>query len=69
MAAPEARGSLQGLGIESELQLPTYATATATPGPSHICDLHDNLWQCWILSPLSEARDQTRIFIDTMPGS
>ena len=26
-------------GVESELQLPAYATATATWDPSHICDL------------------------------
>ena len=29
-----------GLGVESELQLPAYTTATATWDPSHICDLH-----------------------------
>ena len=28
------------LGVESELQLPAYATATATQDPSHICDLY-----------------------------
>ena len=28
------------LGVSSELQLPTYTTATATPDPSRICDLH-----------------------------
>ena len=30
------------LGVESELQPPGYttATATATPDPNHICDLH-----------------------------
>ena len=28
------------LGAESELQLPAYTTATATPDLSHICDLH-----------------------------
>ena len=28
------------LGVESELQLPAYATATAMTDPSHICDLH-----------------------------
>ena len=28
------------LGVESELQLPTYTTATATPDPSLTCDLH-----------------------------
>ena len=28
------------LGVESELQLPVCATATATQCPSHVCDLH-----------------------------
>ena len=48
------------LGVESELQPPVYAAATATQNPSHICDLHHSSWQHWILNPLSEARDQTR---------
>ena len=48
-----------GLGVESELQLQIYTTDTATLDPSHICNLCSSLWQCWILNPLSEARDQT----------
>ena len=28
------------LGVKSELQLPAHATATATPVPSHVCNLH-----------------------------
>ena len=43
------------LGVESELQLPAYTTATATPDPSCICDLCCSLWPCWILNPLSKA--------------
>ena len=53
------------LGVESELQLPTYTTARAMQDLSHICDLHHSSWQRWILNPLSEARDQTRILRDT----
>ena len=53
------------LGVESELQLLAYATATATQDLSHICDLCCSLWQCWILSLPSEARDQTCILMDT----
>ena len=36
-------------------------------GSSHIdiCNLGSSLWQCWILNPVSEARNQTRIFMDT----
>ena len=37
------------LGVESELALLAYATATAMPDPSHICDLHHSSWQSWIL--------------------
>ena len=45
------------LGVKSELQLPAYATATATPDQSCICDLHHSSRQRWILKPLSKARD------------
>ena len=45
------------LGVESELQLPTYATATAMQDLSRDCDLHHSSWQHWILNPLSKARD------------
>ena len=48
------------LGVQLELQLPPYTTATATADLSHVCDLHHSLWQCQILNLLSEARDRTR---------
>ena len=54
-----------GPGVESQPQLPAYTTDIAIPDPSHICDLHSRLWQCWILNLLSKARDQTCIFMDT----
>ena len=54
------------LGVELELQLPSYATTTATRDPSPICDLHHSLWQCGIPNPLSKARDRTCILTDTM---
>ena len=53
-----------GLRVEAELQLLAYATATATPDPSCVFDLHHGSWQCWILNPLSEARDRTHILMD-----
>ena len=53
-------------GIESELQWPAYATATAMPVLSHICKLHCSLWPHQIPNPLSKARDQTCILTDTM---
>ena len=46
------------LGVQLE-QLPAYTTATATPDPSHVCDLRHSSQQCQIVNPLSEARDQT----------
>ena len=45
------------LGLESELQLLAYATATATWDPSHVCDLHHSSWQHQIPNLLREARD------------
>ena len=49
------------LGVESELQLPPYttATATATPDLSRICNLHHSSRQRRILNALSKASDRT----------
>ena len=41
------------LAVESELQLPAYSTAIATPDLSQVCNL------------LSEARNCTHILMDT----
>ena len=56
-------------GVESELQLPAYTIATATLDPNLIFNLHRSLQQPQVLNPLSEARDQTHLLIDTMSGS
>ena len=45
------------LGVESELQLLAYTTATATQDLSGVCYLHCRSQQCWIADPLSKARD------------
>ena len=63
MAAPMASEVLRP-GVESELQLPACATATATQDLSHICDIHHSSQQCWILYPLTEARDWTHVLMD-----
>jgi len=47
------------LGDKSELQLLNYTTATETPDPSYSLQQHQ------ILKPLTEARDGTRILMDT----
>ena len=47
------------LGVQLELQLPAYTTATAVQDPSCVCDLYHSSRQCQILSPLSEIRDRT----------
>ena len=52
------------LRVISELQLPAYAAATATPDLSHICDPRCSVTQRQILSPLSDAGDQTCILMD-----
>ena len=51
------------LGVESELQLPAYTTATATWDPSRVFDLQHSSRQHGILNPLSEARDGTRVLM------
>ena len=53
------------LGVELELQLLAFTTATATTDLSHICDPHHSSRQRRIPNPLSEAKDQTRILMDT----
>ena len=52
------------LGVESELQLPAYTTATVMQDLSHVYDLHHSLWQRWILNLLSKARDRTCVLMD-----
>ena len=51
------------LAGKPELQLPAYITATATPGPSCVCDLHHSSRQHQILNPQSKARDQTHVLM------
>ena len=53
------------LAVELELRLLAYTTATATPNPSRICELHGSLQEHWILNPLKEARDWTYVLMDT----
>ena len=55
--------AIPGLGLDLELQVSAFTTAT----PDSICifDLHYSSWQHWILNPWSEARDRTRVFMDT----
>ena len=53
------------LGVQSELQLPAYTTATATSDLSCVCDLRHSSQQCRILNQLSKARGQTHVLMDT----
>ena len=53
------RMEVSRLGMELKLQLLAYATATATPDLSRVCDLRCSLEQRQILNPPSEARDGT----------
>ena len=53
------------LGVEWELQLPCYATATEMWDPSHICNLHHSSRQHQTPDPLSKARGRTHILMDT----
>ena len=53
------------LGGKSEQQLLDYTIATATQDLSHICHLYHSSWKHQILNPLSVARDQTWVLMDT----
>ena len=53
------------LGVQSELLSLAYTTATATRDLSHICDLHHSSQQSQIINPLSEARDQACVLMDS----
>ena len=53
------------LGVELELQLPAYTSATVTWDPSHVCNLHHSFMATPDPQLMSEARDQTHIFMDT----
>ena len=53
------------IGVESELHLPAYATTTVMKDTSHVFDLDHSSRQHQILDPLSEAKDQSCILMDT----
>ena len=53
------------LGVELELQLPSYTTATAMPDPNCLSILRHGSWKHQILNLLSSARDQTCILMDS----
>ena len=53
------------LGVELELQLLAYTPTTAMPDPSRVFNLYRSSRQCWILNPMSEARDRTNILMHT----
>ena len=63
-AAPSRHMEAPRLGVQSELQPPAYARATATQDPSQVCDLHHSSWQHWIPNSLSKARDWTSVLMD-----
>ena len=58
-ATPVRHMELPRAGVEMELQLLAYTTATATPDPSYFYDPQHSSQQHQILNPLSKARDQT----------
>ena len=53
------------LGVLLELQLPAYTRATEMPDPNRVCELCHSSQQHQILNPLSNARNRTRVLMDT----
>ena len=62
-ATPKAYGGSQARGQIGSVAAGLH-TATATWDLSCICNVHHSSGQCWILNPLSEARDWTCILMD-----
>ena len=56
------------LGVELELQLPAYTTATAMRDASPICNLHHSLRPPQILNPLSKAKHGTQALTGSLPA-
>ena len=52
-------------GVELELQLPAYTTATAMQDMSLDCYLHQSSQQQQSLNPMLEARNRTCVLMDT----
>ena len=63
LGPPPQHVEVPRLGVESELQLPAYVTATAMRDLNHVYDLRHSSCECQILNPLSKARDQTHILL------
>ena len=53
------------LGVESELALLFYTTATAMADPSHIRSPHHSSRNAGFLNPLHKARAQTHVLMDS----
>ena len=62
---PAAYGSSQAKESSQRCSCQSAPQPQQTWDPSHICSLHHSSRQCQILNPLSEARDQTHILMDT----
>ena len=67
-AASVAYGGSQAIGPIRSVAV-GLPTATAILDPSHVFDLHHSSWQHRILNPLSKARDQTCVLMDSFPLS
>ena len=68
--APVALWKFPGKGLNQSCSYGLYHSHSNTGFKTHLWPTsqpqqHHSLQQCWILNPLSEARDQTLIFMDT----
>ena len=68
MAAPAAYGSSRARGQIGAAAASLHHSRRKTGFELHLQPM-PQLWQHWILNPLKEASDQTRILTDTMLGS
>ena len=68
MATPVLYGSSQSKGLMG-VSPAGLCHRHRTLDPRCICDVCHSLWQCQVLNPLSKARDQNCILMETMSGS
>ena len=63
-ATPLAHGGSQARGQVRAVAAGLHLSHITTQDLSCVCNLHHSLWQCQILNPRGEARDQTCILMD-----
>ena len=60
LGPPAAYGDSQARGLIGAIAASQSQSHSNAGSKLLVCDLHHGSWQCWILNPMSKARDGTR---------